>query len=97
MILNKIKSLIPVVVAILTFGTMTTSCTGDLDVENINPQQTSELDADALLNKIYSCFALTGQKGPGDNDDAWKDILDIDEGRSDLYRKAWEQIGRAHV
>lgn len=90
MIQNKIKSLIPVVVAILTFGTMTTSCTGDLDVENINPQQTSELDADALLNKIYSCFALTGQKGPGDNDDAWKDILDIDEGRSDLYRKAWE-------
>lgn len=86
MILNKIKSYIPVAVAVLTMGTMTTSCTKDLDVENINPQQTSKLDQDALLNKIYSSFVLTGQTGPDGN----KDIQDIDEGRSDLYRKSWE-------
>lgn len=63
-----------------------TSCVNDLHVDNINPMQTSELDANALLNKIYSSFVLTGQVGP----DGDKDIADIDEGRSDLYRKSWE-------
>ncbi len=86
MILNKIKSYIPVAVAVLTMGALTTSCTNDLNVENINPKQTSQLDQDALLNKIYSSFVLTGQTGPDGN----KDIQDIDEGRSDLYRKSWE-------
>lgn len=86
MILNKIKSFIPAAIAMLLLGGMTTSCTGDLDVENINPKQTSTLDADALLNKIYSSFVLTGQLGPDGN----KDIADLDEGRSDLYRKSWE-------
>ena len=42
MILNKIKSYITVVAALLFVGAMTTSCVKDLDVENINPQQTSE-------------------------------------------------------
>jgi len=86
MIFKKIKSYIPVAVALLALGGMTIACTGDLDVENINPKQTSTLDADALLNKIYSSFVLTGQTGPDGN----KDIADIDEGRSDLYRKSWE-------
>lgn len=86
MILNKIKSFIPAAVAMLTMGALTVSCVGDLDVDNINPKQTSELDADALLNKIYSSFVLTGQQGP----DGQGDIADLDEGRSDLYRKSWE-------
>ncbi len=86
MILKRIKSYIPVAVALFSFGMLTTACTGDLDVSNINPQQTSELDPDDLLNKIYSSFVLTGQKGPDGN----KDIADIDEGRSDLFRKSWE-------
>lgn len=86
MILNKIKSIVPAAVAVLTMGLMTVSCTGDLDVENINPKQTSTLDADALLNKIYSSFVLTGQQGPHGN----QDIADLDEGRSDLYRMSWE-------
>lgn len=83
--LNRIKSLVPALAFALSMGCMT-SCVNDLHVENINPQQTSELDADALLNKIYSSFVLTGQVGP----DGDKDIKDIDEGRSDLYRKSWE-------
>ncbi len=83
--LNRIKSLVPTLAFALSMGCMT-SCVNDLHVENINPQQTSELDADALLNKIYSSFVLTGQVGP----DGDKDIADIDEGRSDLYRKSWE-------
>lgn len=83
--LNRIKSLVPALAFALSMECMT-SCVNDLHVENINPQQTSELDADALLNKIYSSFVLTGQVGP----DGDKDIADIDEGRSDLYRKSWE-------
>ena len=59
MILNKIKSYIPVAVAVLTMGTMTTSCTKDLDVENINPQQTSKLDQDALLNKMMHVIVMS--------------------------------------
>jgi len=83
--LNRFKSFIPVAAFLLSMGFMS-SCVNDLHVENINPQQTSELDANALLNKIYSSFVLTGQVGP----DGDKDIADIDEGRSDLYRKSWE-------
>lgn len=82
--LNSIKTLIPAVALALSMGFV--SCTKDLDVDNINPQQTSTLDTDALLNKIYSSFVLTGQQGPDGN----KDIADLDEGRSDLYRKSWE-------
>ncbi len=83
--LNIFKSVIPAVALVLSMGYMT-SCVNDLHVDNINPQQTSELDANALLNKIYSSFVLTGQVGP----DGDKDIADLDEGRSDLYRKSWE-------
>lgn len=59
-----------------------TSCVNDLDVDNINPQQTSTFDKDALFNKIYSSFVLTGQEGPSGNGD----IADIDEGRSEFFR-----------
>lgn len=86
MILNKIKSFIPAAATVLVMGLATVSCTSDLDVENINPKQTSQLDTDALLNKIYSSFVLTGQQGPHGN----QDIADLDEGRSDLYRMSWE-------
>ncbi|MDO5446327.1 MAG: RagB/SusD family nutrient uptake outer membrane protein [Prevotellaceae bacterium] len=55
------------------------------DVENINPQQTTELDADALFNKIYATFVLTGQKGPSDNGD----LINMDEGRSQYTRMIW--------
>lgn len=69
----------------LSAGMLTTSCINDLDVDNINPQQTSVLDADALFNKIYASFVLTGQTGPSDNGD----LADIDEGRSEFFRMSW--------
>ncbi len=72
--------------AALTLSLGMGSCTSDLDVTPINPQQTMELDQDALLNKIYSSFCLTGQEGPSGNGD----IEDADEGRSEFYRKVWE-------
>lgn len=71
---------------ILSFSATLVSCVGDLHVDNINPQQTSDFYADALLNKIYASFVLTGQKGPDGNGD----IADFDEGRSEFYRMNWE-------
>lgn len=70
------------VAAAATMMLGTTSCVGDLDVENINPQQISTLDPDALFNKIYSSFVLTGQEGPS----GAGDINGIDEGRSEFFR-----------
>lgn len=80
---NKIKALIPVAGLALLMGT--SSCVGDLDVTPINPQQTMTLNADALFNKIYASFALTGQEGPSGSGD----LQDIDEGQSDFYRMSW--------
>lgn len=80
---NTIKSFIPAVALALTIGL--TSCVGDLDVTPINPQQTMTLDQDALFNKIYASFCLTGQTGASGNGD----IADMDEGRSEFYRMAW--------
>lgn len=77
-----IKNIIPAAFMALTLGG-TTSCVGDLDVDNINPQQVSTPDNDAVLNKIYSNMVLTGQKGPADN----PDIDGIDEGTSSFARE----------
>lgn len=81
--INKFKSVLVMACALFA-SAMTTSCVKDLDVENINPQQVTKLDADALFNKIYSSFALTGQQGP-----AGKGDLDGDEGRSEYFRMMW--------
>lgn len=80
---NYIKSFIPV--ATLALMMAFSSCVGDLDVKPINPQQTMTLDQSALFNKIYASFCLTGQTGPSGN----ADIADMDEGRSEFFRMAW--------
>lgn len=78
-----LKTIIPAAALALSLGL--SSCVSDLDVDPINPQQTIELDGDALFNKIYASFALTGQAGPRDNGD----IADVDEGRSDFFRSVF--------
>lgn len=83
--LNISKSIITAAALLLSLGF--TACTNDLHVENINPQQTSTYTEEALLNKIYSSFTLTGQEGPASDK---KDIQDQDEGRSNFYRMMWE-------
>lgn len=82
--INSIKNIIPAAALVCSLGF--TACTDDLHVENINPQQNADYTEAQLLNKIYSSFVLTGQTGPSGN----KDILDLDEGRSDYFRKMWE-------
>lgn len=62
--LNNIKTYIGAAALALSMSCVSTSCINDLDVENINPAQQSTLDKDALFNKIYSSFVLTGQTGP---------------------------------
>ena len=71
------------VIALSSLGM--TSCVGDLDVDNINPQQVSELNTDALFNKVYSNMVLTGQVGPNGSGD----LDDIDEGTSSMIRQLW--------
>ena len=44
-----------------------------------------EFDNDAVFNKIYASFSLTGQSGPNGNGD----IDDVDEGRSGMFRSQW--------
>ncbi len=78
--INIIFSLAIVLLAMVVSG-----CVGDLNVEPINPQQTMVYDGDAIFNKIYASFSLTGQVGPSDNGD----IADIDEGSSSFYRMGW--------
>ena len=78
---NILKSFLPVAVAALMLGGVS-SCIGDLDVESIDPQKNTELNQDALFNKIYASFALTGQTGASGQGD----IDDVDEGRSDFFR-----------
>ena len=81
--MNILKKIAPAAALALTMSM--TSCVGDLDVNPINPQQTMELNSDALFNKIYASFSLTGQSGPSGNGD----IEDVDEGRSDYFRSKW--------
>ena len=81
--IRMFKSIIPAAALALTVSL--TSCVGDLDVDPINPQQTMEFDNDAVFNKIYASFSLTGQTGPSGNGD----LDDVDEGRSDLFRMAF--------
>jgi len=85
---NHLKTILGATATAVLMATGTTSCVKDLDVEIINPQQTTEINTDALLNKIYSSFVLTGQQGPSGNDET-KDIKGADEGRSEFYRMVW--------
>ena len=84
--LNIFKSILPAAVLALGLAIVNTSCLKDLEVENINPKQTSTSNEEALLNKIYASFVLTGEQGPDGNGD----IAGIDEGRSEFYRMSWE-------
>ena len=70
-----------------------TACAGDatifggsLNPDNPNPQQTTTVDWDGILNKIYGNLALTGLTGPHGSSDL---PSDIDEGMSVFMRVVW--------
>ena len=68
------KNLIPAAAFLLTFGV--TSCTGDLDVEPLDPNMSTEVSAEGLFNKCYANIAMAGNGGANGD---W-DIDGIDGG-----------------
>lgn len=78
-----IKYIIPSAAVVLSLGL--SSCAGDLDVDPIDPNQTTSGEnlADNLLNKCYANMALAGQSGP----DGDSDVDGIDGGTSGFLRQ----------
>uniref|UniRef100_UPI004038602D RagB/SusD family nutrient uptake outer membrane protein n=1 Tax=Prevotellamassilia timonensis TaxID=1852370 RepID=UPI004038602D len=69
-------------------GLTISSCTGDLDVTPINPQQTQVANDDALFNKLYATFSLTGQQGNAGKPDIPSNVME-NEGFTQYYRMQW--------
>jgi len=61
------------------------SCVQDLDTKPIDPNSSTSFNADRMFTKCYSCMAVIGQSGPGEN----SDVEDIDAGMSGFYRTIW--------
>ncbi len=85
---NILLILMPAVLLLLAV----TSCTGDLDSDPIDPNETTSADVfddpaayKEALAKIYACLAVTGQQGPAGD----ADISGIDEGFSSYLRQYW--------
>ena len=76
-----IKNIIPAAALALTFGM--TSCTGDLDVEPIDPNLALNYDIQGLFNKCYANIALAGNGGA--NGDC--DIDGLDGGTTGFVRQ----------
>jgi hypothetical protein len=61
------------------------SCVQDLNTEPIDPNSSTSFNQDRMFTKCYSCMAVIGQSGPGEN----SDVEDIDAGTSGFYRTIW--------
>lgn len=78
-----IKNIIPAAALALTLGM--TSCTGDLDVDPIDPNLSTEVSLDGLYLKCYANLALPGNGGAnGDSD-----IDGYDGGTAGFIRQLW--------
>lgn len=75
--------LIPTFAILLSLGV--SSCTGDLEMDPIDPSITQEFDQDKVFTKIYASLTLTGQEGPSGKGD----VAGIDEGFSAFMRLIW--------
>ena len=61
------------------------SCVQDLNTTPIDPNSSTSFNQDRMFTKCYSCMAVIGQSGPGEN----SDVEDIDAGTSGFYRTIW--------
>ena len=61
------------------------ACVQDLNTTPIDPNSSTSFNQDRMFTKCYSCLAVIGQSGPGDN----SDVEDIDAGTSGFYRTIW--------
>lgn len=78
-----IKRILPLAAFALAFGM--SSCTGDLDVEPIDPNLDLNFTAEGLYNKCFGNLATAGNSG-GDGE---LDIDGIDGGTSGFVRQMW--------
>lgn len=79
--IQYIKKIAPAAAMVLTLGI--SSCTGDLDVEPIDPSSVMTVDEVALYTKCYATMALAGNTGA--NGDC--DIDGLDGGTSGFVRQ----------
>ena len=77
------KNILPMAAMALSLGMA--SCTGDLDVEPINPNLSLDYDVEGLFNKCYANIALAGNGGA--NGDC--DIDGLDGGTTGFVRQMW--------
>ena len=61
------------------------SCVQDLNTTPIDPNSSTSFNQDRMFTKCYSCMAVIGQSGPGEN----SDVEDMDAGMSGFYRTIW--------
>ena len=61
------------------------SCVQDLNTTPIDPNSSTSFNQDRMFTKCYSCMAVIGQSGPGED----SDVEDIDAGTSGFYRTIW--------
>ncbi len=79
--LSYIKRILPLGIIALSMGI--SSCVNDLNVEPIDPNKNTTVDAQKLFNKCYAAFSMEGY-GPGESE------LDLgDAGLSVCYRLIW--------
>lgn len=62
-----------------------TACVQDLNTKPIDPNSSTSFNQDRMFTKCYSCLAVIGQSGPGED----SDVEDIDAGTSGFYRTIW--------
>ena len=86
------KKFLSIAFAAILLAAMTVSCTKDLDIEPIDPNQlTSNIVFDSpesytyALAKLYASFSVSGQRGPS----GLPDISGIDEGFGNYLRQYW--------
>ena len=81
--MNKFLKLAVLVMTVAGF----TACVQDLNTKPIDPNSSTKFDQDRMFTKCYSCMAVIGQSGPGENSDV--DWPGLDAGTSGFYRTIW--------
>lgn len=72
-----------VALVVVTLGLA--SCVQDLNTEPIDPNSSTSFNQDRMFTKCYSCMAVIGQSGPGED----SDVEGMDAGMSGFYRTLW--------
>ena len=62
-----------------------TACVQDLDTTPIDPNSSTSFNQERMFTKCYSCMAVIGQSGPGED----SDVEGMDAGMSGFYRTIW--------